>query len=117
MSNREPARAKLTISRKKPSDVKRRQVYVALDGEKLGFLLYGDTLTRDIAPGHHTLKVNNTLFWKKVEFDAAPGEHVRFAINNYTGRTFYAVVLFFGIAPLYVSIEREPAICRKLGTP
>jgi hypothetical protein len=100
-------RAKLTITRNKPNDVKRRQVYVALDGEKLGFLLYGDSFTWDITPGHHTLKVNNTLFWKKIEFDAAGGEHVRFAINNYTGRAFYALVLVFGIAPLYLSIERE----------
>ena len=100
--------AKLTITRNNPNDVKRRQVYVALDGEKLGFLLYGDSLTRDIPVGHHTLRLNNTLFWKKVEFDAVPGEHIRFAINNYTGPAFYALVLVFGIAPLYLSIEREP---------
>ena len=100
--------AKLIVTRNNPNDVKRRQVYVGLDGEKLGFLLYGDSLTWNIAPGHHTLRVNNTLFWKKVEFDAAAGEQVRFAINNYTGRAFYPLVLVFGIAPLYLSIEREP---------
>src|SRR5262245_4954241 len=109
MADGEQKQAKLTVTRTKPNDVKRRQVYVAIDQEKLGFLLYGDSLTWNIAPGHHTLKVNNTLFWKKVEFDAAPGEHVRFAINNYTGSAFYALVLVFGIAPLYLSIEREPS--------
>lgn len=101
-------RTRLTITRNKPNDVKRRQVYVALDGKKLGFLLYGDSLSWNIEPGHHTLKVNNTLFWKKIEFDATAGDDVRFAINNYTGRAFYALVLVFGIAPLYLSIEREP---------
>ena len=106
-SNSKPAR--LTVTRNNPNDVKRRQVYVTLDRQKLGFLLYGDSLTWDIAAGHHTLKANNTLFWKKIEFNAAPGENIHFVINNYVGRAFYALVLVFGIAPLYLSIERQPS--------
>src|ERR671923_264236 len=99
--NNAPALVRLTITRKKPTDIKRRQVYVALDGKKLGFLLYGDSLSWNIAPGHHVLKVNNTLFWKKIEFNAAPGEHVQFSISNHSGRGFFALILFFGIAPLF----------------
>jgi hypothetical protein len=106
LSNSDPEHATLTITRNRPNDIQQRQVYISLDGEKLGFLLYGDSLTHELSAGPHVLKANNTLFWKSVAFDAGRGEHVQFVINNYAGKGFFGFLLFFGIAPLYLSIER-----------
>ena len=64
----------LTIHRTSPEDVKDRQVIVSLDGKKIGTLLYGQRLTREIPPGRHTLRANNTLVWRTVAFDAEPGD-------------------------------------------
>lgn len=58
----EPSR--LSIERNAKRDVGERHLVVSLDGEKLGYLLYPQSLTRDIEPGHHRLKVHNTLVWK-----------------------------------------------------
>ena len=77
-----------------------------LDGTSVGDLLFGETLTREIAPGRHTLRVHNTLFWKTLEFDAAAGEQVHFSTVNYAGRGFLNLALIIGVAPLFLKVER-----------
>src|SRR5258708_27386814 len=72
----------LTVARADPADFKQRQLVVYLDGLRLGELLFGETLTRDISPGPHRLRVSNTLVWKTLAFDAKPGQNVRFAAVN-----------------------------------
>jgi hypothetical protein len=42
-----------------------------------------------------------------VEFDAAPGEEIRFTATNYSGKGFLTFMLFVGVAPLYLSLERD----------
>ena len=54
----------LTIHRTSLEDVKTRQVIFSLDGKKIGTLLYGQSLTREIPPGRHALRANNTLVWR-----------------------------------------------------
>ena len=41
----------LTVHRTSPEDVKDRQVILSLNGAKIGTLLYGHSLTREIPPG------------------------------------------------------------------
>lgn len=96
----------LTVTRADPRDAQERQVYVKLDGEQIAYLMYGDSVTREISPGRHLLTVNNTLFWKKLEFDALTGEQMRFSIVNYRGQSFWALIGIIGIAPLYLRIDR-----------
>ena len=101
--------AVLTVRRTAPDDVQDRQVYLSVDGEAWVTLLYGREVTRELGPGSHTLKANNTLVRKTVTFDARPGEHVRFQCINrahWTGMLFMA---FLGAAVLTVRLEREPA--------
>lgn len=100
------SRPSLTVSRTSPRDVKYRQMIVSLDGRPFGTLLFGETLTREIEPGHHALRVNNTLVWKTVEFNAEPGDHVRFTIVNRTGWGTWWMLSLLGAGPLYVTIER-----------
>ena len=66
-------------------------------------------VTRDITPGHHQLRCHNTLFWKTVEFDVVPGDHLRFSIVNYKGGGFGALMAVIGVALLYLEVEREHA--------
>lgn len=101
-----PPQARLLITRRRDEDVRYRQIFVALDGTSLGDLLFGGELRRAIAPGHHVLRVHNTLFWKTVEFDAAPGEEVHFSMVNYAGRGFLNLALIIGVAPLFLKVER-----------
>jgi hypothetical protein len=96
----------LTVERAVPADVQVRQIVVTLDGEPFGTLLFGERLTREIAAGPHRLRAHNTLVWKTVEFDAAPGEHVRYVAVNRAGPGSMALVALLGVGPLYVTLER-----------
>jgi hypothetical protein len=99
----------LTVHRTSEEDVKTRQVILSLDGRKIGTLLYGQSLTREIPPGRHSLRANNTLVWRTVEFDAEPGVEVRYRCVNRAPQSLYFMLFIFGVAPLYVTLERASA--------
>ena len=98
--------ASVTIVRTHASDVGCRQLVITLDGERLGDLLFGESVQRDVAPGPHRLRVSNTLVWKTLEFDVKPGEQVRFEAVNRAGKLTYPLLVLLGAAPLWVSVTR-----------
>ena len=98
--------ASVTIMRTHASDFGQRQLVITLDGERLGDLMFGETISRDIAPGRHALRVSNTLVWKTVTFDVKPGEQARFEVVNRAGRLTYPMLVILGAGPLYVSVRR-----------
>ena len=99
--------AQLVIARDHPQDVQDRPVYLLLDGEKWDRTLkYGLTFTRTITPGRHRLKAHNTLFSDTVEFDAQPGEEIRFRCENGLTPGGMVMVLFMGVAYLKVKLRR-----------
>jgi hypothetical protein len=98
--------ASVTVTRTSAADVRTRQLIVRLDGERLATLLWGDSVTRDIDPGPHHLRVSNTLVWKTVEFTATPGEQVFFEAVNRMGPGSIFFTMIFGAGPLYVTLER-----------
>jgi hypothetical protein len=100
--------AHLTVSRRSADDIRQRQIVVTLDGQPLATLLFNESVTRELAPGRHRLRAHNTLVWKTVEFDAGPGEHVRFAAVNRAGFGSMALVALLGVGPLYVTLEQVP---------
>lgn len=51
----------VTVSRISPGDVQHRQMVVTLNGEPFATLMYGDTVTREVAPGRHRLRVVSKL--------------------------------------------------------
>ena len=57
------------------------------------------------APGRHTLRANNTLVWKTVEFEAEPGAHVHYTCVNRAPSSLYFMLFIFGVAPLYVVLR------------
>ena len=99
--------AMLTVRRTARDDVQDRQVYLTLDGEEWGTIFYGKEITREVAPGRHTLKANNTLVRKSVVFDVKPGEHVRYQCINKAHWTAMMFMAFLGAAFLTVKLVRE----------
>jgi hypothetical protein len=98
--------ARLTVERTSDKDVRQRQIVLVLDGNPFATLLHGESVTRDVAPGHHRLRAHNTLVWKTVEFDITTGETLRFAAVNRAGPGTMALVTLLGVGPLYVTLER-----------
>jgi hypothetical protein len=96
----------ITIARTHLSDVRLRQLVITLDGERLGDLLFGESVQRDVAPGRHRLRVSNTLVWKNLDFEVNPGEQVRFEAINRAGKLTYPLLVVFGAAPLYLTVRR-----------
>lgn len=96
----------VTIARTHATDVGLRQLVITLDGERLGDLLFGESMQRDVAPGPHRLRVSNTLVWKTLEFDVKPGEQVRFEAINRAGKLTYPMLIILGAGPLYVTVKR-----------
>ena len=105
--------ATVTVRRQSEEDVGYREIYVALDGESLGILQHGDTITRETTPGAHRLQAHNTLFWKTLEFTLTVGEHASFIAVNRAGFGTYSVLAFLigflGAGPFYLTFEREGA--------
>ena len=102
----EPVPAAVTITRTSQADFASRQLVVSIDGEHVATLMWGDSVTRELPPGRHRLRVHNTLVWKTVEFTLVPEEQVFFEAINKTGPGTILLTLLLGVGPLYVSLER-----------
>jgi hypothetical protein len=98
--------AMLTVTRTDAADVKQRQLIISLDGTRLGQLMFGETLTHEMLPGPHHVRISNTLFWKTIAFAAAPGETVRFEAVNRAGRLTYPLMVVMGVGPLYLTVRK-----------
>ncbi|MEQ1574034.1 MAG: hypothetical protein ABL993_07285 [Vicinamibacterales bacterium] len=109
----EVAKARITVTRNAPNDIGQRELFVALDGQELAIIRFGESVSRDVEPGPHLLRVHNTLIWKKVELVLQPGEHARFAAVNRAGWGTYAIASVLGAGPIYLNLDRlrddEPA--------
>jgi hypothetical protein len=101
--------ARLSIHRASDEDARQRQVILTLDGGELATLLYGQHATREIPAGRHRLRANNTLVWKTIEFDAAPGDELHVTIVNRAAPGMLALVALFGAGPMYVTMELDAA--------
>jgi hypothetical protein len=103
--NQQPA--SLTIVRTSNEDFKDRQIYLTLDDQKVGTLMFGETFTTELDPGPHRLKFNNTFVWKTIDFDVKLGEQVRFEVINRPGKLTYPMLLIVGVGPLYLTVRRR----------
>ena len=98
----------ITVSRNSPDDVQQRQIIVELNGQPFSILMYGQSASAAVAPGHHVLQVDNTWNKRQLEFDLSPGEHAKFRTVSRTGRFTWFLVAMLGFGPIHVSLEREP---------
>lgn len=96
----------LTVHRTSTFDEQSRQIVCALDGVRMGELLYGQTHTWEIVPGPHVLRIHNTLVWQTHRFEAEPGAHVHFTVWNRAWGGYYLMMLLLGAAPLRLGVAR-----------
>jgi hypothetical protein len=99
--------SRVTVSRNLPIDVQQRQIYISLDGQSWTTLLFGQSSTRELPPGEHRLRANNTLVWKTVAFTLQPGEHAHFDVANRPGRWLLSALALLGVGPLFLTFERR----------
>ena len=98
--------ASVSITRTSEEDFKSRQLIVWIDGERLADLLFGDSVTRDLEPGPHRIRVSNTLVWKTAHFTVKPGDKVFFEAINRPGWGSLPMLLVLGVGPLFVKLRR-----------
>jgi hypothetical protein len=98
---------RVTLSRTDSADVQQRQIYARIDDGPTQTLIFGNSVTLEVPAGDHVLRANNTLFWKRVAFSVAPGQHVEFALINRAGLFGLGFLALLGAAPLSLSIERR----------
>lgn len=99
--------ATVTVYRTSSEDMQERELYVSIDGGPNTILSFGDSVTVKVAPGHHWIRVHNTFSRRRAEFDAAPGDQLRFSAANVRGRNFGVLATFLGIGPMHTVLERE----------
>jgi hypothetical protein len=100
---------RVTLSRVDAADVRQRQIYARVDDGPSHTLVFGTTVTLRVPAGDHVLRANNTLFWKRVNFSVAPGQHLEFALTNRAGVLGLGFLALLGVGPLTLSIERRSA--------
>jgi hypothetical protein len=98
--------ASVSVSRTSDEDFKQRELVIWIDGEKLGDLMFGDVVNRQVSRGRHTLRVSNTLVWKTTKFDVERDEQVRFEVVNRPGILTYPMLVILGAGPLYLTVRR-----------
>ena len=96
----------VTVTRTSDKDVQHRQVILSIDGEPFGTLMFGQTVTKPVAPGPHKIRAYNTLVWKTLEFDLKDGEQATFSVANVPGRWSFSLLALLGAGPLYLEFER-----------
>jgi hypothetical protein len=97
--------ARITVARDSPDDVGDRQIILSLDSQRWTALVFGKSATREVAPGSHRLKVDNTLFRKTVDFEVGPGEEARFVVVNRKGPGS-GLFLLLGAPLFYLGVSR-----------
>lgn len=107
MSEAPAGKARLTVYRMHDDDIRQRQVIARMDDATPATLMFGESYTAEIAPGPHQLKLHNTLVRKKIDFTAAPGEHVEFDVINKSGRMTLGFLSLLGVAPLFLEVKRR----------
>jgi hypothetical protein len=100
----------VTIARTDKRDVGLRQVFVQIDNGPKRTLLFGETLTEQVEPGTHRLRVHNTLVWKTEHFAVESGEHLEFLVINHCGPIWQGIAAVFGSAPMFLKIRRRSLV-------
>jgi hypothetical protein len=96
----------VTLSRDHRSDCGQRQVFARVDDRPQVALVFGERVTLDVTPGRHLLRVNNTLFWKKISFAIEPAEHLEFILINEARWWTAGIVGLLGAAPLFLTVKQ-----------
>jgi len=83
-----------------------KETLVLVDGKRVASLLWGDSITSELQPGPHRLRISNTLYWKTVDFHVRTGEQVFFEAISHMGPGSIFMILLLGVGPLYMTVKR-----------
>jgi hypothetical protein len=97
----------ILLRRNSPHDFPDRQIFVWIDGEPLGKIRYGQSITQPIEPGEHTVRVFNTLLSQTLTVTAAPGEQVRLQCGNGMPTAGWLMMIFLHVTYLRVWVARD----------
>jgi hypothetical protein len=88
-------------------ELMRGEFEIAVDGESVGSVKYGETVETPLEPGHHTLRIRKGRYSSGgCSFDAADSEIVRFRCHGAMVWPRYVASL---VKPdLGISLHREP---------
>jgi hypothetical protein len=100
-------RAQICVARGGVDTFHDRTIQVFVDDEEWGRLRYDGSVTREVAPGRHRVRVFNSLFSSALDVDVRPGEHVRFTCGNGFPRVGYLLMFIFHVTYLRVRLERD----------
>jgi hypothetical protein len=103
-------RTLVTISRTHPRDIGTRQVFARLDDCPSVPLVFGDALTIETRPGHHRLRIHNTLFWRTIDFTVETGEHLEFIVINWASWFTLTTAMWLGTGLIYLRVERRSRV-------
>jgi hypothetical protein len=99
--------ASLIVDRNSPDDAQQRQIIVSLNGEAIAELLFGESVSREIPAGTHTLLVDNTWNRKSLAFAAAENEKISFVTKSRSSRFSEFLLMLVGAGPLKVFLTRQ----------
>ena len=99
-------RSTVTIGRTDQSDCGQRQIFARLDDHPRVTLVFGDSVTMEVLPGRHRLRVHNTLFWKTIDFAIEPAERLEFQVINRARWWTYGMAGVLGSAPLFLTVRK-----------
>ena len=99
--------ATLTVNRNSSDDAQQREIRIYLDDEQIAELMYGQSVSKEMSAGPHTLLVDNTWNKESFEFTASENEKVSFLAQNKSGRFSQFLLMIFGAGPLRVSLKRQ----------
>jgi len=100
-------RTLVTVSRAHASDCQQRQIVARLDGGPKVQLLFGESMTLEVEPGAHHLRVHNTLMWRNISFTIELGEHLEFVAINHARWWTSGMAGVLGSAPLFLKVHRR----------
>jgi hypothetical protein len=99
-------RSTVTVGRTHQSDCGQRQIFARLDDLARVTLAFGESVTIEVLPGRHRLRVHNTLFWKTIDFAIEPAERLEFQVINTARWWTYGMAGVLGSAPLFLTVRK-----------
>jgi hypothetical protein len=99
--------ATLTVNRNSSEDAQQREIIITLDGERIAELTFGQTISREVSAGSHTLLVDNTWNKQNATFAVRENETITFLVQNTSSRFSQFLLMIFGAGPLRVSLTRK----------
>lgn len=98
--------ATVEIIRDTQDDVQDRWIRIHFDDGPAEILRYGETLHRELPPGPHRIKADNTLSRHTLDLTLAPGQTVRLRCHNHFARGGILMMLTIGFS--FIKVRLEP---------